>query len=103
MKTIAAMLASLSLAGCVTTAVETAPDPGATPSESGAMLCNADAARGHIGQRATQEIGAAILRESGARTLRWGPPNGAWTMDYRQDRVNVRYDEVMTILEITCG
>ena len=36
-------------------------------------------------------------------TLRWGPPNAAWTMDYRQDRVNVRYDERMKIVEITCG
>lgn len=103
MKTIAVLLASLGLASCVTAAVETAPDPGATPGESGVMLCNPDAARGHIGQKATQAIGAAILRESGARTLRWGPPNAAWTMDYRQDRVNVRYDEAMMIEAVTCG
>jgi hypothetical protein len=24
-------------------------------------------------------------------------------MDYREDRVNVRYDAQMTIVEITCG
>ena len=41
--------------------------------------------------------------ESGAEVLRWGPPNSAWTMDYRTDRVNVRYDEARQITEITCG
>jgi hypothetical protein len=48
-------------------------------------------------------MGAAILRESGARTLRWGPPRTAWTMDYRQDRVNLRYDDNMKITEVSCG
>ena len=48
-------------------------------------------------------MGKAILAESGAEVLRWGPPNSAWTMDYREDRVNVRYDDEMKITEITCG
>jgi hypothetical protein len=61
------------------------------------------AAPAHVGKTASQERGAAILKDSGARTLRWGPPRGAWTMDYRQDRVNVRYDEGMVITGITCG
>jgi hypothetical protein len=87
-------------AGCATTGGETAPDQAAaTP----AMACNADPAQYHIGHDATQAMGAAILKDSGARTLRWAPPNSAWTMDYREDRVNVRYDEKMKINGITCG
>lgn len=66
-------------------------------------LCDAAPAQGHVGQLATEAIGAKILMETGARTLRWGPPRSAWTMDYRQDRVNVRYDDAMKILDITCG
>ncbi|WP_427964733.1 I78 family peptidase inhibitor [Altererythrobacter sp.] len=66
-------------------------------------ICDAAAAQGHIGHDATQAMGAAIQKDSGARTLRWGPPNSAWTMDYRKDRVNVRYDDGMKITEITCG
>ena len=68
-----------------------------------AMACNAEPAQYHVGLDATQAMGVAILNDSGARTLRWGPPNSAWTMDYRQGRVNVRYDEQMKIVEITCG
>lgn len=84
------------VAGCATTdaADKAAPAP---------MVCNAEAAKAHVGKTASQERGAAILKGSGARTLRWGPPRGAWTMDYRQDRVNVRYDEGMVITGITCG
>ncbi len=48
-------------------------------------------------------MGAAILKDSGATTLRWGPPNSVWTMEYRADRVNVKYDENSKITEITCG
>ncbi|MFZ9394723.1 MAG: I78 family peptidase inhibitor [Erythrobacter sp.] len=66
-------------------------------------VCNADAAQAFLGQMASAETGAAILKASGAQALRWGPPNSAWTMDYRPDRVNVRYDEAMAITGISCG
>ncbi|MEE1876630.1 I78 family peptidase inhibitor [Altererythrobacter litoralis] len=82
----------------VTLAACTTPGAG-----SSAGICNAEAAQGHVGHDASAAMGAAILRDSGAGTLRWGPPNSAWTMDYREDRVNVRYDQAMKITEITCG
>lgn len=90
--------AACALAGCAATQSD-APDMAAGE----AMACNAAAAQYHIGHDATQAMGAAVLKDAGARTLRWGPPGGAWTMDYRQDRVNVRYDASMKITEITCG
>lgn len=92
-----ALAAAAGLAGCATTG-EDAPPP-----TTAAMTCDAAPAQYHIGHDATQAMGAAILKDAGARTLRWGPPNGAWTMDYREDRVNVRYDEAMKITGITCG
>jgi hypothetical protein len=67
------------------------------------MTCDAGPAQRHVGDDATKTKGEAILKDSGARTLRWGPPGAAWTMDYREDRVNVRYDARMKIIEITCG
>ncbi|MGQ7830124.1 I78 family peptidase inhibitor [Altererythrobacter sp. Z27] len=70
---------------------------------TGGSVCDAAPAQYHIGQEANSATGAAILRDSGAKTLRWGPPNSAWTMDYREDRVNARYDDAMKITEITCG
>lgn len=98
-----ALAAALGLAGCTSTG-GTAPDSAAAaPAPPAAATCNADPVQSAIGQKASQATGAAILAGSGARTLRWGPPGGAWTMDYREDRVNVRYDEAMTITGITCG
>jgi len=97
-------LVAIGLAGCTTNGAETAPvQAAAMPVESAPMLCNVAPAQYHIGHDATQAMGTAILKDSGARTLRWGAPNSAWTMDYRDDRVNVRYDGAMKILEITCG
>jgi hypothetical protein len=96
-----AALAATGLAGCATTG--SSPDQAAAPDAPAAMTCKAEAAQYHIGRDATQAMGTAILKDTGARTLRWGPPNSAWTMDYREDRVNVRYDDTMKITDITCG
>ena len=94
-----ALAAALPLAAC---AANDAPVESATP-PSAEMKCDADAAQGHVGQVATAEVGGAILKAAGARTLRWGPPRWAMTMDYRQDRVNVMYDDAYKITQVTCG
>lgn len=93
--------ASLLAAGCYSSDGDEVASTPAPPQE--AQACDAQAAGSYAGKKATEEAGAAILAETGSRTLRWGPPRAAWTMDYRQDRVNVRYDDDMTIIDITCG
>ena len=98
MRFIALVAAALPLAACAAYA-----DPAPTPPAEQSFACNAAAVQNHIGHDATAGMGAAIQQQSGARTLRWGPPESAWTMDYRPDRVNVRYDRAMKITEITCG
>jgi hypothetical protein len=106
MRTAAALSALMitALTGCAATMSGNTPDQAeAVPPEPAAMVCNAAAAQSHIGQSATQAMGAAVLKDAGARTLRWGPPGAAWTRDYRQDRVNVSYGADMIITEITCG
>jgi len=94
-----AAAAALPLAACMGSEapVETAPPP---PAE---MTCNADAAQRYVGQTASPDVGAAILKATGARTLRWGPPHSAMTMDYREDRVNIMYDDAYKITQVTCG
>jgi len=100
--------AALAMAGCTMSQPEPAPGP-APPSppspsaENERMVCDASGLQGLVGEKATAAIGERILAESGARTLRWGPPRTAWTRDYRRDRVNVRYDDDMVIEAITCG
>jgi len=99
-----AALVTIGLPGCVVNVGDRGPDMAdAVPPPPLPMTCNAAKAQYHLGHDATQNMGAAILKDSGARTLRWGPPGGAWTMDYREDRVNVRYDGDMKITEVTCG
>lgn len=91
---------ALGLAGCATTS-EPADDD--FPARPPAGTCNAAAAQSLVGQPATQALGEQVLARTTAKTLRWGPPNSAWTMDYRDDRANVRYDQSMVVTAITCG
>lgn len=79
------------------------PDPAPDPKHPPSGKCNAAAAQSFVGQKADDETGAAILKRADAKTLRWGPPRSPWTMDYRRDRVNVRYDDEMIITAVTCG
>lgn len=98
MRIILPALALLSLSACMT-----ASPPESIADRPNGGECNAAAVQDHVGQTATTAKGEQILTESSARRLRWGAPDSAWTMDYRTDRVNVRYDEAMTITAITCG
>ncbi len=56
-----------------------------------------------IGQTANEAMGAQLLQASKARTLRWGAPGMAMTMDFRPDRLTVSYDEKMVIISARCG
>ncbi|MEC3909886.1 I78 family peptidase inhibitor [Sphingobium sp. CR2-8] len=55
------------------------------------------------GQKADAQIGVDLLKASGAKTLRWGGPGMAMTMDFRPDRLTVSYDAAMVILSARCG
>ena len=72
------------------------------PQQSGAV-CNAGAADGFIGQMRTGETGAAILRATHARVLRWAPPGVMLTMDFSPTRVTVRLGPDGRITEVNCG
>ena len=68
-----ALAGAAALAGCASGTTDPAPEmAGDRP-----MTCNAAGAQSHIGKMASQETGAAILKDSAARSLRWGPPRGA--------------------------
>lgn len=88
---------SLLMAGCSTTTAS----PPASPSTTEA--CDAAPAQMALGRTATGEVGAELLRVTGARDLRWLAPGMAATMDFRADRLTVSYDDKMTITRIACG
>ena len=65
--------------------------------------CSHDGLDRFTGQKATADLGAELLKASGAKTLRWGGPNMAMTMDFRPDRLTVSYDDQMVVTSARCG
>jgi len=87
-------------------AVPSEGEPGnEAPREVGASgyRCRAEAIRDLVGRPATQALGTEALRRSGARALRWIRPGDVVTMDYREDRLNVRLDARNTVASFNCG
>ena len=96
-----ALAGSLALAACATVPADDVPEDREVGTGGGE--CSAQPAQRFVGQQASAETGGAILAATGARTLRWGPPDTMFTMDFRPDRVNVMYDAGMTITQVRCG
>jgi hypothetical protein len=65
--------------------------------------CGVQGLQDLVGRPATSELGTEALRRSGSRTLRWIRPGDAVTMDYREDRLNVRLDAANRVEGFTCG
>lgn len=93
MHRILSLASAFALTACATT----------TPPTTTNGPCNHDALARFTGQKASAETGAALLAASGAKTLRWGGPGMAMTMDFRADRLTVSYDEAMVITSARCG
>ena len=78
------------------TACETIPD-------ASTGKCDATRVQNFVGALGTADLGTALLKRSGTRTIRWLAPNTAATMDYRQDRLNVRVDGRNFVTGVDCG
>jgi hypothetical protein len=88
------MTAALVLAGCA----------GAPPVEArGEGKCNAAKAQKLIGRTKSAKTGADALHLSGAKSLRWIAPGAMVTMDYREDRINLRIDPKNRVGKVDCG
>lgn len=98
MRKLVLLVPALASAACSTVPAQT-PVHGVTPGHQ----CQADGAARFVGQPATSETGAAIMRATGAAVLRWAPPGVMLTMDFREDRVTVRTGPDGKITEIRCG
>ena len=94
----AALMIPLLLAACAA-ADEQGP---ATPTTAEGP-CRNDGLDRFVGQTASADLGTQLLEASGARTLRWGAPGMAMTMDFRPHRLTVSYDEKMVITSARCG
>ena len=92
----------IAVAGCTTPSDNAQPVVGEAkdPVLAG---CDATKLQYAVGQKSSAALGAKLMQESGAKTLRWMPPRTAATMDFRSDRLNIAYDDAMVITAVDCG
>ena len=85
-----------------TMAVEPPPTP--MPGSTDAVeQCDADAARGVIGQQATEEVVEQARQAAGAQLVRTLAPGQMVTMEYHFSRLNLHVDEANVIVDVRCG
>ena len=97
-------LTALALAGgCTLLAACTASTVAQEPATAEDGSCRNEGLDRFVGRKADQALGAELLKASGAKTLRWGPPGSAMTMDFRPDRLTVSYDEALMVTRASCG
>ena len=68
-----------------------------------AGACTSTGLERYIGQTATAETEAQLKAASGAKVVRMVGPDMAVTMDFRPDRLTVRYDANRRIISAACG
>lgn len=95
------------LTGLLTLSLTACAGPGGagpdTPPAAAEGACSHEGLDRFVGQKASAALGAELMKASGAKTLRWGGPGMAMTMDFRADRLTVSYDETMAITSARCG
>lgn len=94
------------LVGCTSATSSSVPhEPAPLPPrvEAREDSCGAGRVQDRVGRAYDEGLGQAILEESGAATLRVMRPGHAYTLEYRDDRINVRVDDNEVISDIGCG
>jgi hypothetical protein len=88
--------------GALVACAAAAPPPPAIGTGSG-YVCRQQTFEEFIGQVATSEVAAALLRASGARTIRWALPGMAMTMEFSPERLTVQLASNNRIVSANCG
>lgn len=89
------LLALAPLAAC--TSIQPAPPIGKPDS-----ACPPEALARYIGQQASSELAAVMLRDTKRTAIRWVQPGMAVTMDYRADRLTVYLDAAGRVERASC-
>jgi hypothetical protein len=81
-----------------------APPPAEIPHHgSSAYTCRSDSLGQFAGRPATQELGAEMLRVSGARILRWVAHGMMITMEFSPERLTVQLTPDNRVERANCG
>jgi hypothetical protein len=94
-----ALLAMFALSACAA-----ASPPGEVPVRGGsAFVCHGERLGRFVGQPATQELGADMLRVSGARIIRWVAHGMMITMEFSEERLTVHLTPDGRVERANCG
>ncbi len=93
---------SLSILPLALLAASCATPPPATAPELGGSCRPVDQSR-YVGREGSSALGAELMRESGARLLRWAPHGSMMTMEFSPDRLTVRLDAQNRVEAANCG
>jgi hypothetical protein len=92
-----AALSAIPLAACTVT-------PSGQPGTGDPVgACSNDDMDRFNGQPASQDLGAQMLRQSGARSIRWVPKGAVITMEFSPDRLTVMLDGSNRVESARCG
>ena len=87
------------LAGCAAT-MPPADDRPPTNAVKGS--CRSEPGQAFVGQKASGELGRAMMDATGAAILRWVPPRTAVTMDFNPSRLTVGYNDDYVVTRVSC-
>ena len=90
------IIPALLLSACMSVAAD-------EPAVMGEGECRNEPLGQFTGQQASQQLGADILRASGAKLLQWINPGQMVTMEFRSDRVRVTLDASGRVESARCG
>ena len=74
----------------------------ATTAPTTPLRCDAGPAEAFVGQQATQNVGAQMLKATGASTIRWVRFGAMVTMEFREGRLTVRLDPKGKVAGSSC-
>jgi hypothetical protein len=95
------MIMPLALGAC---APAPPPPPGEIPHHgASAYVCRGESLGQFAGRPATQELGADMLRVSGARRIRWVAHGMMVTMDFSPERLTVQLTPDNRVERASCG
>lgn len=98
-----AALCTVLLAACSSQPTSAGNDDAPPANDGTAQACNADAARGFVGQVATADVVEQARKAAGAGIARTLKPGQVVTMEYRGDRLDIDVDASNVVTGVRCG
>lgn len=94
------LVAPVLLSACATVPQS---DPPVRPGQPPVQTCSNANLQQFVGQATTQDLGAEMMRVSGATSIRWAASGTAVTMEFRYGRLTVFLDPQNRVERVSCS